>query len=108
LLTSLPGKYVPRTTGITHSILDNSTHFIVFLILSILLLKSQHKAQKTNKWKLHVLVTLACLSYGIILEVIQIPIPERAFEWSDVLANLSGAIFGSGLMYFLGYSNEKR
>ncbi len=42
-------------------------------------------------------VVLALAMFGLLLELIQIPIPKRSFFWGDVLANAGGALLGAGL-----------
>lgn len=42
-------------------------------------------------------VVLALALSGLLLELIQIPIPKRSFFWGDVLANSGGALLGAGL-----------
>lgn len=103
---SLPGRFIPRITGWANFILDNSTHFTVFFVLALLLTKGLRKARKVIFKKPFLGAILICFTYGIILEVIQIPIPERAFEWSDVIANLTGAVVGAVVVRFFGSSGE--
>lgn len=39
----------------------------------------------------------ASLALGVVIELIQYPLPHRQFEWADMLADAVGAALGSGI-----------
>jgi|TARA_B110000305_G_C19331364_1_gene584134 VanZ family protein len=41
------------------------------------------------------------LSYGILIEVVQLYLPYRSFEFLDILADVSGILFAGLLMKFI-------
>ena len=71
---------------ISSNYLISSNHFYIFTILSILGIFTQ---QNTNKIKF-LIIYLFLLS--IILELLHIIIPLRAFEWNDLFGNILGVI----------------
>jgi len=73
---------------LTRDFIISSNHLYIFIILSILGIFS-HQNKKTFKF---VIIYLFLLS--IILELLHIIIPLRGFEWSDLLGNIVGVIFG--------------
>ena len=80
----------PQITGnfiISSNYAISSNHFYVFVILSSL---GIYAYMNTKKFKL--LITYLFLS-AIILELFHFIIPNRGFEWSDLLGNILGVIF---------------
>ena len=65
----------------------SSNHFYVFIILSVLGILAY---QNTKRIKF--LVTYLFL-LSIVLELFHLIIPNRGFEWSDLLGNILGLIF---------------
>jgi VanZ family protein len=105
-LTSLPGTLIPRITGTANFILDNVSHILFFLILGFLVGKSLlFQFPSFGPQKAFFLTFFICIGYGFALELVQIPIPERVFEWSDVFANGFGAIFGASISVLLKKAN---
>ena len=99
--TSLPGKFIPRITGLVNLIVDNTSHFLIFLVLAYLITRSfQTYKEPFSNFKAFLLAFAISVTYGFCLEIIQIPIPGRAFEWSDALANSLGGILGGIIAAF--------
>lgn len=76
---------------------DKWAHFLVYGILSFLLIKNSKKYLQTAQisFRLWSVLFLLSTSYGIIIEVIQhYLIPSRFGEWQDALANCVGALLG--------------
>ena len=73
---------------------DKLLHFSCFACLTILF--SFAKIVTQDFW-LYVMV----LSYGILIEVVQLYLPYRSFEFLDILADFSGILFASFLMKFI-------
>ena len=69
-------------------------HFSCFAYLTILF--SFAKIATQDFW-LYVMV----LSYGILIEVVQLYLPYRSFEFLDILADVSGILFAGLLMKFI-------
>lgn len=68
--------------------LDKLIHFVMYMILTILLLKSI----KGRKYQ----IIGFSIFYGVLMEVLQFLISSgRSFEMYDIIANISGAIGGA-------------
>jgi Ca2+/Na+ antiporter len=65
----------------------SSNHFYVFIILSALGFLAY---QNTKKIKF---LTTYLFLLSIILELLQLIIPNRGFEWSDLFGNILGLLF---------------
>ncbi len=92
ILTSIPGKSIPKIFGGV----DKLKHFGAYFVLSILLGFTIHLQNKfpqvSKKW---ILFTLLITSiYGLFDEVHQIFIPGRTFDWWDLVADVVGSIIG--------------
>jgi hypothetical protein len=72
---------------ISSNYLISSNHFYVFVILSVLGIFAYHGTKKIK-----FLITYIFL-LSIILELFHLIIPNRGFEWSDLLGNTLGLIF---------------
>ena len=73
---------------------DKLLHFFCFLYLTILSWLS--RIISTELW-LYVIV----LAYGILIEIIQIYIPYRSFEFLDIFADFLGILAGIFFINFL-------
>ena len=71
---------------ITRDFIVSSNHLYVFIALSALGIIAY---QDTRKIKI---VTIYLFLLSIILELIHIVIPERAFQWIDLFGNIAGVI----------------
>ena len=65
----------------------SSNHFYIFTVLSALGIFA-YRNTKTTKFLITYLFLLS-----IILELLQLIIPNRGFEWSDLFGNILGLIF---------------
>ena len=72
---------------------DKLIHFSCFFYLTIIawLSRIMHK-----EFSLYVIV----LAYGILIEIVQIYIPYRSFEFLDIFADLTGILVGSLFINF--------
>ena len=83
ILSLLPARVVPRQ-------LSEGTvgHFAAYLALAFIPAVAMRRLSRAFE----AVITVACL--GLLIEVLQVGIPGRAFEWTDVLMNLVGGIAG--------------
>ena len=72
---------------------DKLLHFLCFAYLTIIFKFTQFIDQ--DFW-LYVIV----LAYGILIEIVQIYIPYRSFEFLDIFADLLGVLAGSFFIKF--------
>jgi VanZ family protein len=73
--------------------IQNLLHIPMFAILSFLFLLIFQVFQIEN-WKRNAIVLLSSGFFGIINEIIQIPVPGRYGGVTDILLNFAGAIAG--------------
>ena len=86
-------KTQPQLTGDFLSL--SSNHFYTFLILSfIAVLSYSNKSKKLNY------VFLYLFSISIILELAHLVIPNRSFQFEDLIGNITGVIISYILMKF--------
>ena len=71
---------------ITRDFIISSNHLYIFVVLSALGIIAY---QDTRKIKI---VTIYLFSLSIILELLHVIIPIRAFEWEDLIGNILGVI----------------
>ncbi len=82
---------------------DYFQHAGAFLLLTILADRAMH-VTGTDRFGLRVAMLL---SYAVFTEVVQAWIPDRQFQWSDLLANLLGITSGSILAHLLHPSTSR-
>ena len=116
LLILLLGTVLPLSS-VSPSLNDNYTlhirwdyllHALVYIPLPVLLglyLKrrsTERSEPRIGKYRLWILIVLFTLPVTVLLEVLQLVIPYRAFNINDLMANGVGAIIG--LMVILIFS----
>ena len=80
----------PLQDAIELTLADYIRHFLAFSLLASL---AWH-ARRSSDWPTRIQFLSGLLAYAILVEVIQLPIPERTFQWRDLLANGTGLVFG--------------
>ncbi|AOE50028.1 VanZ family protein [Kangiella sediminilitoris] len=78
-----PGKQLPSDLP-----WDKALHFIGYFGLAFL---ARMGSDKRPSW----LLIVSCITFSLIIELIQLFIPNRGFEWTDVLANSLGVLTGT-------------
>lgn len=93
VLFFLPSGDFPK---VGFSGIDKLVHATIYIILICLWqLYFYVKNEYQFKWKWALLIALACLLYGIIIEILQGLITNsRSADIFDVLANLTGSLLG--------------
>ncbi len=106
ILTSLPGRALPKVVLI---FTDKAKHLIAYLILSFLLNFAIHFQKKYKKYNDHSGITafLIVAVYGLFDEIHQIFIPGRYFEWLDFLSDLIGSLIGILAAQWIIEQNKK-
>ena len=100
-----PGKELPHFEWNQILSLDKITHVFVYALLSVLMLtgfNKQFQYQKLREKAIYI-VLIYSLVLGVSLELTQhYFIIDRAFEWTDIIANIVGTFVG-GYTFFLIY-----
>ena len=106
VLTIVPGT---SNANIESSFTDKIVHFVLFAILSLLMIVGLSKQSvsvnlRHNAVKFGIITSVG---YGIVIELIQILLPYRSFSAKDILFDALGALFGYGLFYVIYKMNLK-
>lgn len=102
LITLTPGNAMPTTGNFTVPHSDKVVHFVGFGILAFLMSRG-FKKQYSKIWlrNHYILCSLVlAISFGIIIEIFQLYIPDRSFDLFDIVANTTGVLAGLGTLYF--------
>ena len=78
---------------------DKIIHFLLFFIQSFLITKTYFSVKFSFNFFKMILILL--LIFCFLIEIIQIIVPYRTFEYSDLLSNILGSVLGSVFGYFL-------
>ena len=78
---------------------DKIIHFLLFFIQSFLITKTYFSVKFYFNFFKMILILL--LIFCFLIEIIQIIVPYRTFEYSDLLSNILGSALGSVFGYFL-------
>lgn len=73
---------------------DKVAHFLAYGFYALLLLWGLGVRRNGPRWVWVAIVTAACTTYGVLLELLQAALPQvgRAFSFSDMAANAAGAL----------------
>lgn len=96
MIAVLIGSLMPSGLGWSPVRPPELAHFLAYGTLGFLLVAWAGARAATLFW---VVAGLAAL--GFLIELAQIPIPNRTFLWVDALANAIGALLGALAAWFL-------
>lgn len=103
IATLTPGTQVPETPDVIG--FDKIVHFVLFLILTFLWNRTWNsngrQAQKLKKSKLATNYLVFGIFFAILVEYLQQFIPDRSFDYGDMVANITGGTFGTFCFYIL-------
>jgi len=89
VISLIPFKDTPGSGIFNFPHMDKIIHFFLYGILCFLLLwDSRNKLRKKD----YILIILLCLSFGGIIELLQISQPERSGDIFDLIANFFGSL----------------
>ncbi len=84
----------PEENIISENIWDKALHFFTYLFLVILVINVHIRFS-------YLRCVLICCNYSFILECFQYYIPNRQFDFLDMLANLLGTVLGVIIYYLI-------
>ncbi len=99
VLTLSPRVYVPQEFSWDLVRIDLLAHMFLFAVLVLLLMISftrQHANHVLQSNAAFFAITFAAV-FGVVIEVMQVFIPQRSFEYLDMAANTVGALLGWGV-----------
>jgi VanZ family protein len=97
----MPGQALPKSGFFDISFIDLIVHFGIFIVFSFLLTGTifyDTKWDFSNK-KIIYLVIIGAVMFSIITEIGQIFIPGRYYQFSDIIMDFMGSLFGIGLFF---------
>ena len=114
--TVRPGTVTPENYNAFATFIRKSLgHFGLFAISGIFSSLSIYYIFKDFKWIKHFLNTIFALSFGLIIatttEIIQLNVPERSGEFTDVLIDYGGYLLGTflvGLVLLLFIRHQRK
>ncbi|EIM78502.1 vanz family protein [Nitritalea halalkaliphila LW7] len=106
----LPGEAIP-SEGPEIPYVDKIAHFTLFFFLGYSLgfasVHKKHRLKALRKRYLFTIYLLFGVIYAIFIEYLQQLVPNRSFEYADIIANLSGSAVGVSIFYFVYKRNRK-
>lgn len=114
--TVRPGTVTPENYNAFATFIRKSLgHFGLFVASGIFSSLAIYYIFKDFKWIKHFLNTIFALSFGLIIaattEIIQLNVPERSGEFTDVLIDYGGYLLGAflvGLVLFLIIRHQRK
>ena len=97
VLSLLPASVVPRLPG--GGTLEHLSAYLALALMPVMAIRRVYRV-------LVAVTSMACL--GVLLEILQIAIPGRAFEWMDIVMNTVGVTAGvlAGILLRLGSDRQ--
>ena len=91
------------------TISDKFYHFLAYFLLVIIWSFALSKQLKANFCKSILIISIASLLFGIVIEVLQQTLTSyRQAEYLDILANSLGILFASMVLLILYYKRFKK
>ena len=87
----IPSENLPKPPDWGFSV-DKVVHFFLFAILAFLLLLQKYPLNR--QWKRVFLVVITSITFGLLMETIQLMVPGRDYNMVDLFADGVGAVFG--------------
>ena len=114
--TARPGTVTPENYNAFATFIRKSLgHFGLFVVSGIFSSLAIYYILKDFKWIKHFLNSIFALLFGLIIamttEIIQLNVPERSGEFTDVLIDYGGYLLGAflvGLVLFLVIRHQRK
>jgi len=80
---------------------DKMLHFVAYAVLTVLLFRCWRATAARSRLVISVARTsIVAIGYGLLLELYQLRVPGRDFQWSDILANCAGVVIAALLLLY--------
>jgi VanZ family protein len=94
ILFFMPGKDLPEVSFLDKIYFDKWVHISLFTGLTFLIAYPFTRANRSTK-KLLMIICITCVLYGVAIEFIQKYFAsDRSFDYTDMIADACGCIFG--------------
>jgi len=96
ILLCTPGSRLPKIGWSDKIWLDKWAHIFLFLVLVILWCRAYLKAELViNIKKIFITIWILSIVYGVGMEIVQhFFIPNRSFDFGDMIADIIGSVAG--------------
>ena len=85
---------------------DKVLHFVAYAVLTMLLFRSRRTTAARSRLAIAIgRASIIAIGYGLSLELYQLHVPGRDFQWSDILANCAGVVIAALLLLYF-YRNR--
>ena len=85
---------------------DKVLHFVAYAVLTVLLFRCWRTTAATSRLAIAIgRASIIAIGYGLFLELYQLRVPGRDFQWSDILANCAGVVIAALLLLYF-YRNR--
>lgn len=97
-VSAMPGEAIEAIDGGGGKVSSYSYiwHFFEFLVFSFLLFRALNSFERPQGRSSFVAVIAVCLLFSFVTEFVQIYVPGRFFDFSDIFVNNLGVIAGLG------------
>ncbi len=103
-LSNQPGSSLPSTVFFSIQNIDKSFHFVEFAILTFFFIYAvENDLKNFSLQKRFGMVFLINSIYAFFDEIHQLIIPERFFDITDIISNISGIMFVLSICYGFGF-----
>jgi len=85
---------------------DKVLHFVAYAVLTVLLFRWWRTTAARSRLAIAIgRASIIAIGYGLFLELYQLRVPGRDFQWSDILANCAGVVIAALLLLYF-YRNR--
>ena len=85
---------------------DKMLHFVAYAVLTMLLFRCWRATAARSQLAIAIgRTSIIAIGYGLFLELYQLRVPGRDFQWSDILANCAGVVIAALLLLYF-YRNR--
>jgi len=89
--------------------IDKVLHLMAYAVLTALLFRCWQVTAR--RWRLVIVIgraSIIAISYGLLLELCQLRVPGRDFQWTDILANCTGVVAAALILLYSYRSSTTR
>ena len=100
----------PGGPELAEELVEPIGHYVTHFVLAVLIYRfaSSATSDPANRVRAAAIAIIATLTVGISLEVLQLFLPERGAEVSDILSDAVGAVSGTAMFFLPEHLNVNR
>ncbi len=86
---------------------DKVLHLVAYAVLIVLLFRCWLTTAVRSRLTITIgRASIIAISYGLLLELYQLRVPGRDFQWSDIIANCVGVVIAALLLLYFYHSRS--